>query len=397
MFQKLARCIYFILFILSQEALAGSWLFQLAMMRPADEVDIQVVDGVVDLKQLDKEKLYNVKGDIFFNQGSFFDPKNTTPTELQNLLNSGDLAKVPLNLKTYPNHWDSVSETFGSFIIKFSLSEPQNLGIRVPRFYHPIDLYLVDQRGSRLLLSLGEINTDPKAQESFTSYPSSVPAFDVPSDFYLVANVSSPLNKQGQSIINFSHILIGDQNYTNPVFYYRHAFLQFVGGVFFLIAFFYGFIFLFRSRDTSSLFVAVYALCSFFLVYLSGLQDGMTPELMLKIFTNSNVTAILCLQLFIAKKIYPHLGSRTNKFLSTVIWFLWGGFIASASIGKYLIASGFMGLNFIFSYSLITFALVVGFRNSLPGFGFLFVGCFLMGLFHFPILIGVKSSRGTRR
>ncbi len=370
-----------------------SWFFKLATLRFVHEEVVFAQQGTVDLRSMRDGILHHIQGEALFVPGTYLEPRYLDEADYQNLLKEKGAITFPLRLKSSPIPLDKVNSNFGTFILKVRVNAPQDLKLDIPRYYHAIELFLADARKETKLFSLGKLDRDPSRNTWLYSLSEDIPAFRAESDFYLYAHVSSPLIPGENTIPNLSSFYVGDPAFLSRFAYVQSYFIMAISGCFLIVFLFYFFIYTFRRRDRSSLYLSLYALCSYGLSVFQSLEFPLTPQKVVELFTYLNVLSIASLQFYLLDKIKFVFSPRLMKYcqgftlvtmigtLGSVYWSL--GF----SIAIFFFAS------FLSSIALILGTSFIGLRYRLNGIPYFLVGAALNMVFQFTIMM--SYIRGT--
>ncbi len=380
---------------LSPQAWADTSIFQqLLVLRFGQEKAVSVQDGTVDLRGLGNEEFFHVQGDVYLLPGRILDPKYLSEDEFQALVSQPGVLKAPLRLKTFPYEQEGTEATFGTYIIRFKNEQSRRLAINVPRLFHPLVLHYVDARQSERLIVHGELNQDPRKNRNITDMAVTVPVVEPSGDFYLYGQVTSPLFL-GRNSLNMSSFYVGPEKYLNSLSYSVRFYATLVSGSFMIMAIFYGFIFTFRRQDLSSLYLAVFACCSFALSLFYVANFDITPQDLLNRFTVINLFGICSLQFYLLDKISFVLSKRSHRLLLIAAVLVTLGASVSVYYRFHLLIAVLFLLSFTSSTLLIFLTLYLGIKHRLSGITFFLLGTIGNSVFQFPIMIGyiMQSNR----
>ncbi len=368
------RFLLFFLVLSSPQAAAyTSWPEKLTLLRFGNELNVATHEATFDIDNLKNDEFYNVEGEALFFPSEFLPAKYYDSSEFSMLIRDKQPIKVRMNKKIDLLNYIETPKTYGTFMVRITSSKQRDLLLSIPRFYHPIDLFLASSKEVRLLHHLGKVDKDPAKSKTLMSV--SIPQLLIlaKGDFYLTAHVSSPL-ADGKSTLNFSTFLIGDFEYLRPILHQSLYFLKAISGAF-LIAFIYNlFIFLFRPRDKSSLYLSLFALCSYPISLFYIFDFGLDATNVLAIGTIFNLLGLCAMQFFLLDKLGQRISSRKTKIAQ------WASVISTIGACTALLLQSWDLLNLFFFFSflsgtgLTTATLYLGIRYRLSGILYFLTG-----------------------
>ncbi|HET9239160.1 MAG TPA: ATP-binding protein [Oligoflexus sp.] len=381
--------------LLSTRASAETSIFQkLLVLRFGDEKVATVEDGIVDLRGLGTQEFFHVQGQVFFVPGVLLDPKYLSDAEFQSLVTQPDVVKATLRLKTFPYPLEETEATFGTYIIRFKNDKSRRLAINLPRLYHPFVLHYVDSGKTERLIVHKKLNTDPSKNANVSDMTVTMPVIEPSGDFYLYGQATSPLFL-GRNTLNMSSFYVGPESYLNTLSYSIRFYATLISGSFMIMFVFYGFIFTFRRQDRSSLYLAVFAFCSFALSLLYVFNFNITPQELLNSFTIINLFGICSLQFYLLDKISFVLSKRSHRLMLVAALLTTIGASVSVMLRLHLLIAVLFIVSFSSSTFLIFLTLYLGIKHRLSGIAFFIMGTIGNSVFQFPIMIGyiLQSNR----
>jgi len=385
MFDFRILMVWILLSTANMAAADTSWFFKLNVFRFAKEELVKTQNGIVDLSTLGNEEFFHVQGDVYFFPGEFINPSFMSPEEFLALVTARKAVLLPLNLRSGLNTHEGLSN-FGTFILRFKNPRDRDISLQFPRFYHPMDVFIAHKAGASRVIRADHVKTDPDRNRNINPFISSIPLIPVDGDFLLFAQVSSPF-QEGKSSINISTFYIGEEHVISRLLYYNRFASAAVIGAFSFIFLYYSFIYLFRLRDISSLYLSLFALfcvslCSFYVI-----EYDWNPSEVVDRFIILNAFAIGFLQLYILEKLKQWIGSRTYRYSVITAWLL-PSLVLLLIVGK---AYFIIGLIFVFSLlsslALILTTIVLGYRHSMNGLGYFVFGTVCNMIFQVPVMI----------
>jgi len=359
---------------------------KISVLRFAKEEVASFQNGSLDITRLGDQEFIHAQGEVYFIPGEFIDPFSMDESAFAKFLTEKKAITAPLRLKNYPSPLDQTSETFGTFVMRIQNKQTRDLAIYMPRIFHAMEIYFADSHRSMRLARFGTLNQDPSKNRNFRDLASPAYSFEVVEDFYIFAQVSSPI-WNGKNTINISSFYLGPAHYLKTQIYNMRLYSILLSGSFIIMFIFYAFIYSFRRQDLSSLYLAFYALCSFALSILYVGNFNITPQQLLDSFTIVNLFSICALQFYLLDKIAFILSQRTRKILlSSLVLVATLASIAVLTRIQPLVASFFL-VSFITSNILIFVTLYIGFKRKLSGILFFLIGTILNSAFQFPVMM----------
>jgi len=368
-----------------------SILHKIAVLRFAQEERVNFQDGEVDITGLGTQEYLHVQGDVAFIPNEFVDASYMDAAAFRQLLFDKKAITAPLRLKTNPYPLDGTDATYGTFVLRFKNDRTRRLALAVPRFFHPTEVTYVDPIQKRRLIIHGTLNKDPARNRNFNEVAATIPIIEPHQDFYLFVQVSGPIFK-GRNTLNFSSLYIGEEIYINRLIYSARFYAILITGSFAIIFIFYFFIYSFRPQDFSSLYLCLYAFCSFALSLIYTINLPVSSFQILSIFTVINLISIAFLQLYLLDKL-SFLWSRSihAKLIGASLFIALIGSLGVVSRITPLVALFFFA-SFVSSTFLIFATFYLGIKHRLNGISFFLVGAILNSAFQFPIMINYLAN-----
>ncbi len=365
-----------------------SFASKLSTLRFGHEEFTSFQDGTLDLTKLGQEQFIHAHGEVYFIPGEFVTPRFMDEGSFKAFLVEKKAIKAKLRLSSYPYPLAGTDASFGTFVFRFSNQAARRLSIGFPRYFHPVETFFVDGVSVARVDVVGKIDQDPARNRNIFEYSQPSFAIDVKGEFYLFTHASSPIVK-GQNTLNISSFLIGPEQYLNGVMHQSRICRGLISGGFMIMVIFYSFIYSFRRQDSSSLFLAIFAMGSFALSLIYTSNFGLTSQQLLACFTSINLFSICALQFYILEKISFALSRKTHRILQfTAIFIAFSGSIGSFT-GIYPLLYSFQILSAGTSFVAILVAIYLGFKYKMSGVLFFVVGGLLALYFQSSLVYGV--------
>jgi hypothetical protein len=359
---------------------------KISVLRFGHEQVTSIENGTVDLTSLGQNEFFHVQGNVHFIPHEWVDATYMDEAAFQQFLIAKQAISSPLRLKTKPYTLEGTDATYGTFVVRVHNDRSRRLALSFPRLFHPTEITYVDPEQQRRLIVHGSLNKDPARNRNFSELASTISVIDSKSDFYLFVKASSPLDK-GRNTLNLTSFYVGEELYLNRLVYSTRFYASLISGTFLIIFIFYFFISSFRPQDHSSIYLCLYALCSFSLSLIYVVNLPLTNTQTLDVFTVLNLVSIAFLQCFLLDKLSFLWSRRTHwKMIATSL------FIAVAgSLGMMfklpMVVALFLVTSFLSSTVLIFATFYLGIKHRLSGISFFLIGAILNSSFQFPIMI----------
>ncbi len=341
--------------------------------------------GVLDLAAMDDQTMFHVQGQIAFFPGEFLTPQYYSAAEFEQMIADKKPQWVGLSLSTAPNPQKDIPSTFGTFVVRVLNSQSRNLSIQFPRLYHHMEVYLAQKGLAQRAIIVDQIDQDPLKNRNTNPFITSVPLISIQGDFYLIAHVSSP-KQDGLSTINISSFYLAHEGVLSRTLYYSRLISSAVVGSFFIVFIFYCFIYCFRIRDLSSLYLSLYSLFCFGLSSFFVVEYTWKPADVMHRFSILNAFAITFLQLFLVEKIQAWISKALRRRLSLFFFSL----PILVAVFLHLLLFEVVALLFIISLlaslAIMVATIVLGLRHGMNGLGFFLAGTFINMALQVPIL-----------
>jgi len=283
---------------------ATSWFQQLGTLRFGDERVVRAVNGQVDLGDLSDNEFLHVQGEILFFPGEFIEPHYFSAEEFEKLVAAKNPIDYELSLK--PNGAllaiEGAEQNYGTFLMRFTTDRPIDLMIGMTNFEHPAEVFLINQDMVYRWISVDQVDPNPDKNRNFVIRNARSMRQQIDGDFYLLAHVSSPL-VLGKNTLSLRSFLLGPTNYLAAIMSGENFALNAVYGGLLAMTIFYFFVFLFRSQDQSSLYVALYSLTSFLLAQLHIFPFFFNAGQVAFWYTIVNLSGVCALQHFLIGKL----------------------------------------------------------------------------------------------
>lgn len=379
-------------------AFGDTAIFQkISALRFGQERVVPPQQGSVDLSGLGRHEFLHVQGSVPFIPGEFVDARFMSEAEFQEFLTTKKAIMSPLRLKNKPFTVEGTDATFGTFVVRVHNDQSRRLALNFPRFFHPTEISYADARQRQRLIVHGILDPDPARNRNFSEIASTIPVVEPEGDFYLFVKASSPRDK-GANTLNLSAFYIGEERYLHRLLHSTRVLASMFSGTFLIIFVFYFFIYTFRPKDRSSLYLCLYALCSFSLSLIYIMSLPLTNNQTLSVFAVLNLISVSFLQAFLLDKL-SFLWSPSRTWLLII-----GSFgiavagAAGAFLGIPLMLALFFVLSFVSSTVLILATFYFGIKHRLSGISFFLVGALLNCAFQFPIIlyhvVGANKEQG---
>jgi signal transduction histidine kinase len=363
-----------------------SWFDKVRYLRFGNEKLLTLGDPVLDLSKLEENEYWYVDGKVWFFPGEFLPPAELQqPNAWEKILAEKKPLLLDMNKSWFQNDQNPADVNYGSYVLRLKSPVPRRLAFGAYNVYHPARFYVVDGRKVQEVRSFGNPDPDPRRnhQQSIMCCPLNF--FDVESDFFLVTHASTPVSASTKAT-NFSSFFIGPENYLFQQMRITFALLGSLIGCFFLAGTFYGFIYSFRRRDRSSLYLSLFALLALLLAIQSFVDLPLDPKNIGKLWTFFNLLAMACLQLFIIEKIKDYIQPRTRTlcFRAVIIGCLAGQLTSILSL------DGISGLVYLLlmlaNTILMGLIIVMGLRHRINGTLFFTAGAIVCSIFQYSIV-----------
>jgi signal transduction histidine kinase len=376
-------------FAIAESAIAmpsPSLFDRIRYLRFGNEKLLTLADPVLDLSQLKADEYWYVDGKVWFLPGEFLPPDELLPSGAwEKILAQRKPLLLDINNSWFQNDRNTADVNYGTYVLKVKSPTPKRLAFGPYNVYHPARFYVVDDRKVQEIRSFGspEPNPDRNQQQSVMCCPLNF--FDVESDFFIVTHVSTPVSDVARTT-NFSSFFIGPENYLFQQMRITFALIGCLIGCFFLAGTFYGFIYSFRRRDRSSLYLSLFASLAFFLSVQTFVDLPLDPKHIGKIWTFFNLLAMACLQLFILEKIGPFIQAKTRTlcFYAILSGCLAGILTSILSLDD---ISGLIYLLLMLANTLLMgLVIVLGIRHRINGTLFFAAGAVVCSIFQYSIV-----------
>ncbi len=379
-------------FVLSSRVLAETNMFQkLVTLRFANELRVEAKDGEADISSLGSNNFVHVQGQALFFPGQFIDPQYYEIADFRVMAQEEKAIVAPLMLKSLAFALEKTDQNFGTFAVALNSVGKRDLSIVIPRFYHALDVYVVDKHGMQRVLELGKVDPVAKNNRNFAEYSPPQPSLKIDGNFFIYAYASSPV-RDGKNLLNFSSFYVGETAYLNDAMALSRFLSSALSGCFLIVFIFYLFIFVFRRTDRSSLYLALFAFCSFGLSILHSVELGIAPNGTLELYTMVNILGILFLNLYLIDKTQVHL---QKKFASFLKWMAIGTAVFG-NVSEFFRWDDFTNLIFVCAFFLSNYLIIktiyLGYKHNIPAIGYFLIGAILNGAFQFPIMISSISN-----
>lgn len=358
----------------------------------------EIQNGILDLSSMKDDSYWGVSGTVLFFPGELLSPESFQGEgQWDALIEEKKPILVEINNKHLQNSLNPSLANFGTFAIKFTSVKRQRLGIALGQFYHPIALYIVDPQQSIEIRRHGLVTPDPEKNRQLQLLRLPANTIDLTGDSYLIAHVSSPAFDETKSP-NFSSFRIGPENYMDRELKTIAFFFSAIVGCFFLASIFYGFIFIFRRQDRSSLYLCLYAFISFFMASISFFELPVESTTFSKIFSLANIIGYVCIQFFTAEKIRPFLSLKMSNLLFITIFLACTASILAQVLSLNELKKIIYILTFIGTFYLIGLTIVLGLRHRINGTEYFIIGAVISCIFQYSvvrvILFGLNEGYG---
>ncbi len=372
-----------------------SWLEKLRYLRFGNERGLVIKDAQLDLTDLKADEYWFVRGNILFYPGEFINPEQFQSIQnWERLIQEKQPILVEMNNQISQKANNPSPVHFGTFALKVKALPKQKLSLLLNNIYHPMTVYLANTRQVSELSRIGQLSQDPSQNSQIYSFLYPTNSFESTEDFTLVMHVASPVNSDFRSP-NFSSFFIGPERYLDREFKILLALNGVIIGCFLIASIFYAFIFSFRPRDRSSLYLSLYAFLSFVMAAAAITDFPIATHAIMSIITCSNMLGSICLLLFIAEKIKPHMKASAGHYLSLVIMGQGLVILMASTLSLWPILSTLYFLMFGQAIALIFTTIYLGFRHQINGLGYFIVGGILDCAFQFPIMIHGANEPDT--
>ena len=359
---------------------------KIGLLRFGNEIKVNAEKGIVDLENLKDDAYYHVHGEALFFPGEYLEPKFLNSSQFKDLIDNKKPLTAKLKNKSYPYPFTKTDQFKGTFLLKFKNVPSRLLALHIVRKFHPFSLFIAQEELTLNLQKRGDLNADRKSIENLPGTYSHSPAFEAKGDFYIYVHANSP-EKFGKNTLNLSTFYLGSQDYLVSQLLQSRYFSSAISGGFIILTIFYSFIFLFRPKDFSSLYISGYAFSSSILSIIYAWDLGISIQKLLDTFTIVNLTGITFLQHYLVEKLKPRISSKLEIQMKTTFKSL----LVIAAIAVYFqfwSVSGLLFLlGFITSFVLIGINIYLGFKYSLEGLVFFCVGVVLNAIFQFPVFL----------
>lgn len=275
---------------------------KISLLRFAKEYTVFMKGNRLDLSQLDSNSYMHVRGKVKFLPGEWISPNFYSEEEFNQFVDRSNV-EVPMAVRSYPYSIEGLKTNFGSFIIRATKPSFGALTANFPRDFHPMTVYIVTKNKTFKVFESGSLAKSPEQNQLAITNPNNIPLTEVDSDFYIIGHLSAPLMEDGFAAINMTSFFIGENKYLGDMLFSNRLFVKALVGSFLIIAVFYSFIYIFRWRDFSSLYLAIYAICSFSLGTIYVETHGLSAAVIVDLFTGLNVAAIAALQAYCLEKL----------------------------------------------------------------------------------------------
>ncbi len=382
-----------LLWLLAQHAWAQNSLYdKIVSLRFADEQSYELIDGTADIQSLDLSKVVHIKGVVPFIPDLLLPTQYLSPERFAGLLESSDTAFTKLRMKTNLYPFEGQKSHKGTFLIRFKNQGPLRIALGIPRFFHPMQLTIIDRDHFQRLLVHGDLEVKDPKKARLSKPGLVVRAFDVVDDFYLMAHVVEPADQE-VSRLALSSLYIGTEGSLEPKLQRSTWLSAIISGVFLMIAVFYGFIYLLSSDMRPSLYISCFAICSLLFSLFHFTMPPLDNNEVVLAYKILNSMATIFLQLFVLTKVGPGLSpgflrsAQRSLLLFAVLTFL------SGLLGSRALINTIIFINAFSSIGLLIFAIYYGVKNRLSWAGFLVVGALSKMALQLPIFARSLTNR----
>ncbi len=381
-------------FLLQASLMAGStlampslsWFDKVRYLRFGNEKLTTLDNPVLDLSGLQADEYWYVDGKVWFIPGEFIPPEELMqPGAWERIQAQKKPLLLDINNSWFQNQHNPATANFGSYVLQVKSNPLRKLAFGAYNVYHPISFHVVDAKGTRSLRSFGTPDPDPARNDQKTVMCCPLNFFEAEAEFFLLAHASTPISDTTKTT-NFSGFFIGPENYLFQEMRITFAMIGFLIGCFFLAGVFYGFIYAFRRRDKSSLYLSLFAWLAFVLAVQSFVDLPLDAKQIGRMWTFWNLLAMACLQLFILEKIKDFIKPRTHKwsFYAVIIGCVTGqgtSLLALDDISGLIYLSLMLG-----SVYLMGLVIVMGLRHKINGTLYFAAGSVVCGIFQYSIV-----------
>ena len=355
-------------------------------LRFAKELTVNLNENQLDLSVLDNKSLMHVRGKVKFLPGEWIEPNYYSNSEFKDFLDRSEIP-VKLAVRSYPYSIEGLKTNYGSFIIHASKPNFESMSINFPRPFHAMDVYIVTKNDVFKVYENGKLSKPVEDNKLVITVVHNIPLAKIDSDFYIIGHLSAPYLEDGYAAINMSSFFIGENKYLSDLLFSNRLFVKALVGCFLIIAIFYTFIYIFRWRDFSSLYIAIYSVCSFGLGSIYVETYGLTADTIVNLFTALNITAIAALQAYCLEKLKFRFSKTFISINLIGVAVTLVGILISLSLKAYLAVN----LLFLVSSSYSAFAIFTtlyqGVRHKIDGIAFFAIGTTANLSFQVPLMI----------
>ncbi|HET9236660.1 MAG TPA: ATP-binding protein [Oligoflexus sp.] len=363
-----------------------SWFDKVRYLRFGNEKLLTLADPVLDLSRLKDDEYWYVDGKVWFFPGEFLPPDELLqPGAWEKILAQRKPLLLDANNSWFQNSRNPADVNYGSYVLQVRSPAPRRLAFGAYNVYHPARFYIVDKRKVREIRSFGNPDPDPDRNHQQSVMCCPLNFFDVDTDFFIITHASTPVSDTSKTT-NFSGFFIGPETYLFQEMRNTFALIGCLIGCFFLAGTFYGFIYSFRRRDRSSLYLSLFASLAFLLAVQTFVDLPLDPKHIGKLWTFLNLLAMACLQLFILEKIREFIQPKTQRLCITAIL---GGCLAG-QLTSILSLDDISGLIYLIlmlgNTVLMGLVVAMGLRHRINGTLFFGAGAAVCSLFQYSII-----------
>ena len=378
----------------AQQGLASTSFYkQLVTLRFGEERTVEAIDGELDIRSLRAGEIIHARGEAIFVPSQFLDPNLFNLAKFKKIQKDSSSFRYQLNPKSWDGHQIPSPATYGSFVLRILNDFDHPIAIKFPRFYHPAKVFVSNQSGARRVISLGEPSPEPSQSPPMRLIHAPIPSLDNLGNFFLIAHVSSQSSTKHPNRLNLSTFYIGSEQAINKSNYYQNFSPQVLCGAFFIIFLYFSAISIFRPSDISTLYLSLFAFCSFIIATMQVVDIGAGPEDYINLLTGLNVAAFTSLVLYLNHRIKPYISNRASYlirlFVISIPLINW----PALYVKNYLLSSISLSMAFLGSLGFIAATIYLGIRHRVAGVSFFILGSVGNLSFQFPLLIMyIKSA-----
>jgi len=363
-----------------------SWFDQVRFLRFGNEQSVEIDQSVLDLSALKADEYWYVDGQVWFFPGEFLPLEHfQTQAGWEQLQSEKTPLLVTINNSFFQNDKNPAKSNFGTFAIQVKGNRQSKLSFGAYNVYHPARFYKVDAETTTEIRSFGELDSDPARNKQILALCCPINTFEANSDFFLVSHVSSPIAGDVRTP-NFSGFFIGPENYLNHHMRTTFALHGVVIGCFFLAGVFYAFIFAFRRKDRSSLFLSLFASLAFLVAAQSFFELPLEAKYINKAWTLLNLFGITCLHLFILEKIKAYLSRSTLKRTYSALAIGSGAGVVSTLFSLHDLSGLIFMALMLSSLVLMISVIVLGLRHRIHGTLYFVAGAIISAIYQYSMI-----------